>query len=105
MRWPGRLKLHQMIEQAMQDQAPQMYARMKANGTLQGELEIRVAVAEEIRELQLGAPGSPLEQALSSSETNLSKRAGLIQQAQSAATEAAFSVAFQFGPESQTEAA
>lgn len=104
MRWPGRLKLHQMIEQAMLDQAPQMHARMKANGTLQGELEIRVAVAEEVRELALGAPKSPLSQALSSNEPNLSTREGMILQAQSAATEAAFEVAFQFPRESETAA-
>jgi hypothetical protein len=63
---PSTPALRAMIKQAMRDRAPQMYRRLLAADRLEQEVDDRVAVFEEARELAIGREGSPYRKALAS---------------------------------------
>lgn len=45
--FPTGKALREIVEQAMQDKAPQMYARLKADGSLRDEISRRMDEAQE----------------------------------------------------------
>lgn len=100
---PSDKRLREMIDLAMQDRAPQMYARLKREDLLEQEISDRAAAAREANSVALGKLLTPIleDPAL----PDLVKQAARVNRAAQSAWEQALAVAIEFPEENEESAA